>query len=146
MRRRFQGLHLAEGSSTAEVPDGRYLVRVERAQYRWQARKPFYLLRFTVLEPQALAGRSLTGRLYCSPKALWKLTWFLRDFGYDPELLARDEIDDRRLVGLQGVVQIRHAVVNGIRLLNFDGFAPARQWEELSATSGASPDRSEVAS
>jgi len=133
MRRRLQGLHLAEGSPTAEVPDGRYLVRVDRAQYRWQARKPFYLLGFSVLEPQALAGRSLTGRLYCSPKALWKLTWFLRDFGYDPELLARDEIDDRHLVGLQGVIQIRRAVAHGFAVLNFDGFAPASQWEELSA-------------
>jgi hypothetical protein len=29
-------------------------------------------------------------------KALWKLNRFLRDFGYDTELLARDEVDDKR--------------------------------------------------
>ena len=28
------------------------------------------------------------------PKALWKLDWFLRDFGYDTELLGRDEVDE----------------------------------------------------
>ena len=79
MRRRIQNLQEAV-NSTAEVPDGLFLVRVERAQYRWQAQKPFYLLRFAVLEPHPLAGRSITGRLYCTPKALWKLIWFLRDF------------------------------------------------------------------
>src|SRR2546422_10843402 len=29
-------------------PDGLFLVRVERAQYRWHAQKPYYLLRFVV--------------------------------------------------------------------------------------------------
>ena len=32
-----------------------------------------------------------------------------------------------------GVVKISHTVVNGISLVNLDGFAPASQWEELSA-------------
>ena len=36
-------------------------------------------------------------------------------------------------MGLVGVVKISHAVVNGVSLVNFDGFAPASQWEELSA-------------
>jgi len=31
---------------------------------------------------------------------MWKLTWFLRDFGYDAELLGKDEIDDQALVRL----------------------------------------------
>jgi hypothetical protein len=132
MRRLIQGLHEAAGSGAA-VPDGLFLVRAERAQYRWHAQKPFYLFRFAVLEPQPFAGRSLAGRLYCTPKALWKLTWFLRDFGYDTELLARDEIDEKSLVGLQGVVKISHALLNGISLVNLDGFAPASHWEELSA-------------
>jgi hypothetical protein len=30
----------------------------------------------------------MTGRLYCTPGALWKLNWFLRGFGYDSELQA----------------------------------------------------------
>ena len=133
MRRRFQGLHLADASTTGDsVPDGLYLVRIDRAQYRWHTKKPFYSLRFSVLEPRAWAGRSLTGRIYCTAKALWKLNWFLRDFGYDTELLGRDEIEDKHLIGLQGVVKISHTVLNGTRLLNLDGFAPASQWEELS--------------
>jgi hypothetical protein len=28
---------------------------------------------------------------------LWKLNWFLRDFGYDADLLGQDEIDDKNL-------------------------------------------------
>jgi hypothetical protein len=128
MRRRIHGLHDADRSAPDEVPDGLYLVRVTRAQYRWHAQKPFYILRFAVIEPKESAGHSISGRLYCTPKALWKLSWFLRDFGYDTESLGRDEIDEKNLIGLQGVVKISHAVVNGTSLLNLDGFAPAGQW------------------
>jgi hypothetical protein len=63
---------------------------------------------------------------------MWKLGWFLRDFLYDPELLSQDEVDERALRGLIGIVKISHTVVNGISLVNFDGFAPASHWEELS--------------
>ncbi len=132
MKRYISGLNQANASSTEGVPDGLFLVKVERAQYRWHAQRPYYLLRLMILEPKLVAGRSLTGRLYCTPKALWKLNWFLRDFGYDTELLGRDEIDDKNLVGLRGVIKITHSVVNGTSLLNLDGFAPASQWEELS--------------
>ena len=133
----IQGLHEADVSAS-HVRDGLLLVRVERAQHRWDARKPFYLLRFSILEPKDLTGHSVTGRLYCTPKALWKLNWFLRDFGYDTELLGRDEIDEKSLVGLRGVIKISHTVVNGTSLLNLDGFAPAVQWEQLSGSSLAS--------
>jgi hypothetical protein len=131
MKRRFQGLHQADRSAASDVPDGLFLVRVQRAQYRWHAQKPFYLLRFSVLEPQQVEGKTLAGRVYCSAKALWKLTWFLRDFGYDADLLDHDEVDDKNLVGLRGVVKISHTVLNGTPLLNLDGFAPASQWEHL---------------
>jgi hypothetical protein len=134
MRRRIQGLHEADPSRATEIPDSLYLVRVERAQYRYQ-QKPHYLLRMAVIEPRHFAGRSITGRLYCTPKALWKLNWFLRDFGYDTELIGRDEIDEKSLLGLRGIIKISHAVVNGSSLLNLDGFAPAAQWEELSPSS-----------
>ena len=137
MRRRIPGLRDADQSRAGEVPDGLFLVRVERAQHRWHAHKPYYVLRFAVLEPERLAGHSIVGRLYCSPRALWKLNWFLRDFGYDIELLGRDEIDDKNLVGLRGVVTVSHAVVNGTSLLNLDGFAPTSQWAELPPASPA---------
>ena len=73
------------------------------------------------------------------PEALWKLNWFLRDFGYDTELLGRDEVDETQLVGLKGVVKISHIVFNGASLLRFDGFAPAGRWEELSPANLDSP-------
>jgi hypothetical protein len=135
MRRRIQGLHDADPSRAGEIPDSLYLVRVDRVQYRWQSQKAYYLLRLAVLAPQHFTGRSITGRLYCTPRALWKLNWFLRDFGYDPELIGRDEIEEKSLLGLCGAVKISHAVVNGTALLNLDGFAPATQWEELSPSS-----------
>jgi hypothetical protein len=145
MRRQIQGLHEADQSAAGQIPDGLFLVKIERAQHRWDSRKPFYVLRFSILEPKELSGHSISGRLYCTPRALWKLTWFLRDFGYDTELLGRDEIDERSVVGLCGVVNISHVVVNGASLLNLDGFAPASQWEDLSSVSPANRARSEVA-
>ena len=128
-----QGLSNTAPSTADQVPDGVFLVRVDRTQYRWHAQKPFYILRLSVLEPRELAGRTISGRVYCTPKTLWKLGWFLRDFLYDPELLGRDQVDERALSGLHGVVKISHRIVNGTSLLNFDGFAPASQWVELSS-------------
>jgi hypothetical protein len=141
VRRHIQGLHEAAAS---HVRDGLLLARVERAHHRWDSRKPFYLLRFSILEPKELTGHLVAGRLYCTPRALWKLNWFLRDFGYDAELLGRDEIDEKSLIGLRGVIKIRHSVVNGTSLLNLDGFAPSVQWEQLSSALPASLAASEV--
>ncbi|MDP9160728.1 MAG: hypothetical protein M3O09_10955 [Acidobacteriota bacterium] len=132
MRRQIQGLKETSSAFQNEVPDGVFLVRVDKAQYRWHASKPFYLLRLSVIEPQAFAGCKLSGRLYCTSKALWKLGWFLRDFFYDAELLSREEVDEKAFSGLRGVVKISHTVVNGVSLLSFDGFAPASQWQEFS--------------
>ena len=66
------------------------------------------------------------------PEALWKLNWFLRDFGYDTELLGRDEVDETQLIGLKGVVKISHIVFNATSWFRLDGFARADSWEELS--------------
>jgi hypothetical protein len=145
MKRRFQGLSDTGRLVTDEVPDGIFLVRVQGAKYRWDARKPHYLLRFSVLQPDLFASRSIAGRIYCTPKALWKLSWFLRDFGYDTELFGHDEIEDKRLIGLTGVVKISHVVRNRTSLLNLDAFAPASKWEELSSASTSQSRSSEVA-
>ncbi len=144
MKRCFAGLH--DTTSANEVPDGVFLVRVDKAEYRWHPQKPFYILRLSILEPKEVAGRTISGRLYCSAKTLWKLSWFLRDFLYDPELFGREEIDEKALFGLRGVVNVSHTTLNGKSLLNFDGFAPASQWEHLStASSVCKPRGSEVA-
>ena len=134
MKRHIQGLNEIIPTANEQVPDGVFLVRVDRAQFRWHAQKPFYLLRLSVIEPLEFAGRTISGRVYCTAKALWKLGLLLRDFLYDPDLLGRDEVDERALSGLHGVIKISHRIVNGTSLLNFDGFAPASQWEELSCS------------
>ena len=135
MNRKVPGLAETARDSRPEIADGIYLVRVDGAQFRWHALKPFYVFRLSVIEPRTLSGQPIVGRLYCTPKAMWKLGWFLRDFLYDPELLAQGQVDEKALPGLRGVVKISHTVMNGISLINLDGFAPATQWEELSAGS-----------
>jgi hypothetical protein len=94
--------------------------------------RPFYLVRFSVIEPKEHRGDSLAGRIYCTPKALWRLSWFLRDFKYNTDLLGRDELDEKALLGLQGIVRVSHTTLNSHSFLNLDGFAPAADWEEFS--------------
>jgi hypothetical protein len=145
VKRRIQGLVETAPPAADQVPDGVFLVRVDKAQYRWHPQKPSYILRLCVLEPEEFAGRVISGRVYCTAKALWKLGWFLRDFLYDPELLGREEVDEKALSGLRGVVKISHNSVHGTSLLNFDGFAPASQWEELSFATSPKKESPEVA-
>jgi hypothetical protein len=90
MKRHFPGLH-TEPNRVGDSLEGIFLVRVDRAYYRWHPQKPFFVFCFAILEPKELASRKISGRLYCTQKSLWKLNWFLRDFGYDPDLLGRDE-------------------------------------------------------
>ncbi len=150
MKRRIPGLSQA-ALPMNEVSDGLYLVRVERVQYHWDKQKPYYAVRFAVVEPKQLAGTSLSGRLWCTERALWKLSWFLRDFGYDTELLGRDELEEKRIVGLTGVVKVSHTTVNGRTYLNLDAFASAGEWDEFSLlppqteAAGADRDEPEVA-
>ena len=133
MKRHIPGLHCEQRESD-DTLEGIFLVRVNRAYYRWHPQRPFYALNLAILEPREHQGRSLTGRLYCTPKALWKLRWFLRDFGYDRDLMGRDEVDEKALLGLQGIVRISHTTLNGHTFLNLGGFAPASEWEELSVS------------
>jgi len=139
MKRQIRGLHAADRCAADQIPDGIFLVHVTTVYFRRQAQKPYYTVGLTILEPRRFANSVISSRLYCSPKALWKLNWFLRDFGYDADLLGRDEVDERQLVGLSGVVKISHIVFNGASLLRFDGFAPAGRWKELSPANLDSP-------
>lgn len=100
MKRHIQGLREMASNGESDLPDGIYLVCVDRAQYRWNGHNPFFALRLSVLEPQELSGRVVSGRLFCSACAVWKLGWILRDFLYAPELLSQDEVDEKALSGL----------------------------------------------
>jgi len=131
MKRQIPGLHAAPPRQD-DTLEGAFLVRVDRVFFRWHPQRPFYALRFVVLEPQERQGLAFDGRLYCTPKAIWRLRWFLRDFGYDRELMGRDEVDERALLGLRGIVRISHTTLNHRIYLNLSGFAPASEWEEIS--------------
>jgi hypothetical protein len=101
MRRHIPGLHSGHPDLESSL-DGLFLVRVEGAAYRWNRQKSFLEIKFIVLEPESSASRSFSGRLYCTDRALWKPNWFLRDFGYDTELLSRDQVDEKSLLNLRG--------------------------------------------
>jgi hypothetical protein len=134
MRRHIPGLHSRQQTVESNL-DGLFLVCVDKASYRWHPQKPFLALQFMVLEPKLFESQSFSGRLYCTERALWKLDWFLHDFGYDTELLSRDQIDEKALMGLRGVIRTSHTALNGRSYQNLDGFAPAAEWEERSCES-----------
>lgn len=130
MKRHIPGLH---SRPAEESPlEGLFLVRVEGASYRWYSQKPFFSIRFAVIEPRSVADRSFCGRLYCTEKALWRLHWFLRDFGYDQELLSQDQVEETALANLRGIVRTTRVIRNGKTLQNLEAFAPESAWEELS--------------
>jgi hypothetical protein len=131
MKRHFPGLH-SEPNRVDDSLEGIFLVRVDRAYYRWHPQKPFFVLSFAIVEPKELNSRKISVRLYCTQKSLWKLNWFLRDFGYDLDLLGRDEVDERALLGLIGVLRTSRKSLEGRTFLNLDAFSPSAEWELIS--------------
>jgi hypothetical protein len=138
MRRHLQGLN--RSATPSEIDVGLYLVRVQRAHFRWHKVKPCYELKFYILEPQKFAGGAIMARVSCAPKSLWKFAWFLRDFRYSQELLEEDEIDIRALHGLQGIIQVAHEMVNGRSEITLNAFAPASDWPFLWAAPKVDPE------
>jgi len=139
MRRQIPGLHLNQRGVEDKL-EGLFLVRVDRASYRWHPQKPFVEIRFFVLEPKPFETRLFSGRLYCTERALWKLNGFLRDFGYDTQLLKDDQVDEKALRNLRGVVRTSYTTLNGRSYQNLDAFAPEADWEALECTSLAHSD------
>ncbi len=133
MRRHIPGLHATQQDQVNEL-QGLFLVRIERASYRWHPQMPFLALQFAILEPTTVNMRFFSGRIYCTERALWKLNRFLRDFGYDLDLLDRDQIDEKALLNLRGVVRTTFTKLNGHSYQNLDAFAPAEEWAALPST------------
>jgi hypothetical protein len=69
MKRQITGLNAADRCAADQVPDGIFLVRVQRVSYRRQAQKPYYSVSVVVLEPHRFAQHAISSRLYCNPKA-----------------------------------------------------------------------------
>ena len=130
MRRHIPGLHSDQQDPENDL-NGLFLVQIRGAAYRWHRQKSYLEIRFIILEPESSGSRTFSGRLYSTDRALWKLNWFLRDFGYDTDLLSRDQVDEKSLLNLRGVVRTSHTTLNGRSYQNLDAFAPAAEWEAL---------------
>jgi hypothetical protein len=133
VRRQIPGLQFQHRNTDSNL-DGLFLVRVASASYRWHREKHFVELQFVILAPQSHESRRFSARLYCTVRALWKLNWFLTDFGYDAELLNREQVDEKALLNLRGVIRTSHTALNGRSYQNLDAFAPAIEWAALSDT------------
>jgi hypothetical protein len=127
---KIQGLN--QPSERVPLVEGVYRARVARFEPAGHAPHPCRAATFLILEPPGDAGRYVRTRLYCHDRALWKLRWFLSDFRYDSELMAAEQSDDRRVVGLEGVIRVAHWGGDGHKRLDVQGFAPSDRWEELS--------------
>jgi hypothetical protein len=131
MIRKLPGLNSQQIKPTSEL-NGFFLALVEGASYHYHPQKPYLTVRFSILGPATYRDRTFSGRIYCSERALWRLGWFLRDFGYDSELLLREQIDEKALIHLRGVVRTSATRFRGGCFQNLDGFAPASEWETVS--------------
>jgi len=139
MRRHLPGLHSEQQDISSNL-DGLFLVRIDRASYRWHPHKPFLALQFEILEPAVFNRRSFSGQIYCTERALWKLNWFLQDFGYDQDLLGRSQIDEKALINLRGVIRTTFTQLNGRSYQNLDAFSPAVEWKVFLKVMGDRPD------
>ena len=54
--------------------------------------------------------------------------------------MGKDEVDEKALLGLRGIVRISRTTLNGRCFLNLGGFAPASEWDELSGSVGNSQE------
>ena len=143
MRTKVQGP--SQASERKPLTEGLYRARVVRFEPAGHAAKPCRTATFLILEPAPYAGRYVRTRLYCHERALWKLRWFLSDFGYDPGLMAAEELDDRRVVGLEGIVRLAYWGSDGHRRLDVQGFASIDRWTELSRDQAPATPATEVA-
>ncbi len=141
MRVKIQGL--SQTSQKVPLIEGLYRARVVRFELAGHAAKPCRTATFLILDPPPYVGRYVRTRLYCHDRALWKLRWFLSDFGYDSELMAAEELDDRRVVGLEGVIRLAYWGMNGHRRLDAQGFAPSDRWAELQAVPASAGERAQ---
>ncbi|PYU97656.1 MAG: hypothetical protein DMG10_30290 [Acidobacteria bacterium] len=142
MRTRIQGL--SQPNQSKLLVEGLYRARVVRFEPAGHAAKPCRRATFLILEPAAYSGLHIRTRLYCHDPALWKLRWFLSDFGYDAELLAAEELDDRRVVGLEGVIRLGYWGSDGHRRLDVEGFAATERWPEISQETQASATKAKA--
>ena len=143
MRIKIQGLN--QTRERLPLVEGLYRARVVRFEPAGHAANPCRTASFLILEPASYRGRHVRTRLYCHDRALWKLRWFLADFGYDAELLAAEELDDRRVVGLEGVIRLAYWGTDGSRRLDVEGFAPTERWAELGQAQTPLPAATETA-
>ena len=105
MKRHFPGLHVGGEKRVMVCSKGCSSCALTSVTIAGIHRSPSSLCASSILEPKQHSRRRLSGRLYCTREALWKLNWFLRDFGYDPDLLGRDEVDEKALLGLTGIIE-----------------------------------------
>ncbi len=142
MRTKIRGL--SQMTKRSPLVEGLYRARVVRFRSAGHAAKPCLAATFQILEPAAYAGCSIRTRLYCHDRALWKLRWFLRAFRYDAELFAAEELDDRHVVGLVGVIRLVYWG-DARRRLDVEGFAFSERWGHLSGEPQPAESRTEVA-
>jgi hypothetical protein len=84
-----------------------------------------FIVSFMIIAPEDVASRKVAGRLYCTQKSLWRPNRFLCDFGYDPDLLGRDEVDEKALLDLTGILRTTRKPFAGRTFLSLEAFAPS---------------------
>ena len=136
MKRHIPGLHSRQQDGERPL-EGLFLVRVEWASYRWHPSKAFFRFASWCSNRTSSSVDPFRAGSIARERALWKLNWFLRDFGYDMELLTQDQMDEKALINLRGVVRTTYKTLNGHTFQNLEAFAPEADWENCPVPSRA---------
>ncbi len=89
---------------------------------------------------QTIRNPAPVGAVVLHGKSSLETQLVLRDFGYDTQLLKDDQVDEKALCNLRGVVRTSYTTLSGRSYQNLDAFAPEADWEALECTSLAQSD------
>jgi hypothetical protein len=121
---------LSQAPERNPLVEGSYLARVVRFGPAGHAAKPCVAATFLILGTVPYSDRYVRTRLYCHDRALWKLRWFVHDFNYGADLLAGDDLDDRGVVGLEGVIRLAYGGTTATAVWMFRASLPASRRDQ----------------
>ena len=81
MTSHIPGLHGTAQNGDRDL-EGLFLVRVDRAFYRWHPQEPSFALRPCIFEPKEYTDRTISGELYSKFRSRSRRRWT-----YDPDVL-----------------------------------------------------------
>lgn len=129
MRYQLNGLSTGRFLSDQTLTRTVLLVTIRSCQRVSRKRKSFLRVGMGIEQPESWRGTDVLTLFELEANMLRRLHCFLRDFGYDSQLLAEETIAESELVGLRGVIKLGKPDRRAPGAFFLDAFASATTWE-----------------